>query len=79
MDRIEEKLDKIVEHMSEMSVTLGKQSVILEEHVKRTNILEAKLAPVEKHIARVEGAMKLVGLLGVGTALVQGIRSLFGK
>lgn len=72
--RIEDKLDKIAEHMAAMNVTLGKQSVILDEHIRRTNLLESKIEPVEKHVQRVEGAIKLLSLLGILGAIIEAAR-----
>ena len=72
--RIEQKLDSVDISIKSIDITLAKQSVLLDEHIKRSNLLEAKLQPVEKHVAMVEGALKLVGLislvLGIISALV---------
>lgn len=78
MKRLEDKLDKVIETQSEINVTLVKQSVILEEHVKRTNLLEQKLEPVEKHVAMVQGAIKVVMALGGGGIVAEMIRYLKG-
>lgn len=64
--RLEDKLDKVMDMQGEMNVTLAKQSVILEEHVKRTNILEEKLAPVEKHVSLMKSLMKIGGMALTG-------------
>lgn len=63
------RLKRIERHLSSIDVTLAKQSVILDEHVKRSNMLEAKLEPVEKHVAMVQGGFKLFGVL----ALILGV------
>lgn len=62
LNRIEEKLDTITDRLASIDVTLAKQSVILDEHVKRSNLLEAKLTPVERHVSMVSGAIKLIVL-----------------
>lgn len=69
MAKLEDKIDKIIQQQGEMNVTLGKQSVILEEHVKRTNLLEKKLEPVEKHVAIMQGAFKVISWVGLGILL----------
>lgn len=63
IQRIEDKLDKVAEHISAIEVTLGKQHVSLEEHIKRTNLLESKIDPIENHVSMVNGALKLILLL----------------
>jgi hypothetical protein len=63
LDRIESKIDKIVEHIGSVDVTLAKQEVSLAEHIRRTALIEDKLKPVESHVHMVNGAFKLVGLL----------------
>ena len=79
MNKIEEKLDKIAEHQAEMNVTLGKQSIILEEHVRRTNILEKKIEPIERHVHRVEGVLKFIGLLAVFASIIEACLIAAGK
>lgn len=72
-NKLEDKLDKVIEQQGEMNVTLAKQSVILEEHVKRTNLLELKIAPIEKHVVMVHGVLKFIGILGILAAIVESV------
>lgn len=71
MERLEEKLDKIVEQIAEINVTMARNTASLDEHIRRTNMLEEKLEPVEKHVIMVNGAAKLLmGLLGLAATAV---------
>lgn len=72
-NRLENKIDNIVEKIGNIDVTLGKQSVILDIHVKRTNLLEAKIIPLEKHVTVVNGVLKFVGLIAVFIAIIEGL------
>lgn len=76
--RVEDKLDKVVDKIGNIDVILGKQSVILEEHVKRTNLLEAKLIPVEKHVVMVNGAFKFLGLVAIFIGIIEGFLKIVG-
>lgn len=76
--RLENKVDKIVESISEINITLAKQSVILDEHVKRSNLLEAKMAPLEKHVVMINGVLKFLGLIAVFVGIVEGIFKILG-
>lgn len=74
------KLDGIKEDVSEIKVHVAKHAVILEaqheqlkEHIKRTNLLEQKLEPVEKHVARVDGALRLLGGIAAAIAALAGL------
>jgi hypothetical protein len=76
LERIESKIDKVVEHIGSIDVTLAKQSVILDEHIRRTNILEKKFEPVEEHVASVHTslktlkfALKILAILGASGGL----------
>lgn len=77
--RVEEKLDKVVEKISSIDVTLAKQSVILDEHVRRSNLLEAKMVPLEKHVSMVNGALKLIGVLALFATIAEVILRAMGK
>lgn len=63
--KIEAKLDKVLEQQSDMNITLAKQSVILEEHVKRSTMLEDLVTPLKTDMDRAKGGIALVGLLAL--------------
>lgn len=71
LNRIEEKLDKVADRLTSIDVTLGRQEEQLAYHIKRTDMLEEQLAPVKTHVAMVNGALKLVGILGVLGAIIE--------
>lgn len=58
--RIENKIDKISDHISSIDITISKQHVSLQDHIRRTELLEEKLQPVERHVNMVNGAVKLI-------------------
>lgn len=71
------KLDAIHEKMAAIDVTLERNTASLEEHIRRTELLEQdrdaireELKPIQKNFDRVEGALKFVGILAVGAGLV---------
>lgn len=63
------------------------QEINLKEHMRRSDALEAQvsiikdkeLKPINKHIAMVEGAIKLVGLVSIGITIVLGIIKLLSN
>lgn len=72
-NRVEAKLDTIVSDVNSMKITLASQHVVLDEHVRRTNLLEADLKPIKKHVYMVEGALKFIGLLGILAGIMEAI------
>lgn len=78
-ERIFDKLESIDKRLDSVDVTLGKQSIILDEHVKRTNLLEKKMEPIEKHVVIVGGLMKYVGFAISGGVLVELIKLIAHK
>ena len=48
LDRIEQKVDKLDHRLDNVDITLAKQHVSLDEHIKRTALLESKVIPLEK-------------------------------
>lgn len=80
LNRIEGKVDKIVEHVSSIDVTLAKQHESLKDHIRRSDLLEQKLIPVEKHVAMMQGALKLIGLMatlaGIAAAVIEMLKYL---
>ncbi len=74
--RIEQKLDKVVEHIGSIDVTLGKQHVSLCDHIRRTELLEQEIAPIKKHVNMVSGALKLILVLAAVGGGIEGIVAL---
>lgn len=69
--RLEEKLDKIVDDISEIKTTLAINTASLETHIKRTEIAEENISkiqedikPIKSHVAFVKGAMWALGVTG---------------
>lgn len=73
MTRIEDKLEKIEGHIGTQAVTLERLTVSVEEHVRRTNLLESKVEPLEKHVSMMNGALRLISVLGVVAAIAEAI------
>lgn len=71
LERIEVKIDDVSDRIGSIDATLAAQHVSLELHIKRTNLLEEKLAPVERHVAMLNGALKLLGILAVLGGLLE--------
>ena len=61
----QEKLDAILEKIHAIAKTLERNTASLELHMKRSDLLEQKLEPVEKHVAVVNGLVKAVSVFGV--------------
>jgi hypothetical protein len=63
--RVEAKIDKIVEHIGSIDVTIAKLTVSVDEHVRRTNILEKQIEPV-KTITGVGKILLFLAIIGSG-------------
>lgn len=73
LERIETKLDKVVEHISSIDITTARLTISVEEHVRRTNILEEDIAPLKARDNMRAGAVKLIGLVLGLCAAIEGI------
>lgn len=84
--RVENKQEIIQNDIAEIKVTLAKQHVSIDEHIKRTNLLESKLQrveevdiePIKKHVLVINNTLKVLGLLctfaaGIIGAVVGGL------
>jgi hypothetical protein len=75
-DKLEEKIDKIVDKVGEINTTLAAQHVTLEEHIRRTELLEGEILPIKKHVTIVNAFMKLLGLLVAGGVVTEIVKFL---
>lgn len=69
--RIEDKIDKVMEHVSSLDITSAKQQISLDYHIKRTDILENDIKPIKKHVERIHGALKFIGLVALLGGVVE--------
>jgi len=74
---MDEKLDKIVDKLGAIDSTLAAQHVTLQEHTRRSTLLEEDMKPIKKHVNMVEGAIKFIGLVGIIATIVEAIHMMF--
>jgi archaellum component FlaC len=74
--RIEDKIDKVVEHIGSIDSTLAAQHVSLKEHMRRTELLEQEIEPIKAHVDMVSGAVKLILFTAAICGGIEGIISL---
>lgn len=81
LSRMENKIDKLDPRLDSMDVTLAKQSVILEDHTRRSlaneeavellkKKLEADVKPLQNHVAAMTGVLKSIGVLASIASIV---------
>jgi tetrahydromethanopterin S-methyltransferase subunit G len=70
LDKIEEKLDKVLEEVSSINVTMARNTADLEYHIKRTDLLEDQFKPIHTAYNRAEGIFKAIGVIGTVVGLV---------
>lgn len=82
--RIEEKIDKVSDKIEIINTTLAKQHENLKEHMRRTEVAEKTLnlfkeefKPIQVHVSRVEGGLKLIGIIGIIASIVTGSIEVF--
>jgi hypothetical protein len=83
-DNINQKLDKLDSRLDSVDKTLVAQHEQLKLHIYRTELaekriqhIEANLEPVKIHVNRMDGALKLVGTLGLILGVISGFLRLF--
>lgn len=73
LERIEAKIDDLADHLGSIDTTLLKQEVSLEHHIKRTDLLEEKMKPVETHMAELKGVINILKVLALLATIVEGL------
>lgn len=66
-----EKLDKLDIRLGSIDSTLAAQHESLKDHIRRTEILESRIVPVEKHVVMTQGALKFIGILSLLAGIVE--------
>lgn len=71
-NRVYNKLEQVLVTQERHQVTLETNTAALIEHMRRTSLLEEQLKPVQRHVYWVEGALKMLGLMGVAVTVANG-------
>jgi flagellar motor component MotA len=66
----EAKIDKILEKIHSIDITLARNTASLELHMKRTDLLEKKLEPVEAHVSLINASFKVFGAVGAVVGII---------
>lgn len=74
--KIIDKVDKVQDHMASMDATLKVQAIQLEEHIKRTELLEERVEPLEDYSKFVKILISLITVSSIVVGLIVGIRTL---
>lgn len=74
--RIADKVQKINDDVGEIKVTLSAQHESLIYHIRRTDLLEEAIKPLQAQHSMISGVLKFLGLVFAACAAVEGIVSL---
>lgn len=82
--RILNKLDDMDKRIDNIDVTLVKQELNLQEHMRRSlaneeavQILKEQLEPIKDHVKAVNTVLKLAGGIAIVLAALESIKNLF--
>lgn len=70
--RIENKIDGLGDRLASIESTLAAQHESLVYHIKRTDLLEAKVDQVESFKDKFAGSLKLISLVAMIAGIVEG-------
>lgn len=75
MDRLHNKVDKLDEKLDAIDTHLAVYNEQLKIHIKRTEMLEADVAPIKEHIIHIKSITKvvtyLIGISGTLAAIIK--------
>lgn len=67
MERMEAKLDKIADEVAKIHLTLARNTASLEEHMRRTALLEQQMLSLPQRV------LTYLGILGGATAFIKNL------
>jgi len=62
---IAERVNEVRKDVQDVKVTMARNTSSLEEHMRRTEILERQIEPLRSHVTMVNGILKFIGFLAV--------------
>ena len=77
-DRIEAKLDSIQKDIGQINATLAAQHIEIKEHIRRTELLESRVEPIETQLTRLGGAFWALSGLAALAGIINAVFHLMG-
>jgi hypothetical protein len=68
----------VSDNIEVIKITLERNTMSLEEHMRRTNLLEDQVRPIEKHVQMFNGVLKFCGALAVILGAIEAVVLIFG-
>lgn len=69
IDKIQNKIEIISQSLQNIDKTLAVNTALLDEHIKRTELLETRMQKVDTHVNMVNGIVKFILALAATKAL----------
>lgn len=69
-EALDARLSEIERTLHAIDKTLALNTQHLEEHMRRTALIESEMKPVVKHVEQMRGAAKLLGILALLVSIV---------
>ena len=77
LQEILKSVDRLDVSVDAINITLAKQESHLEEHIRRTELLEEEMKPVRDHVQRVNGLLLIFAGIFACIAAVKGFLEIF--
>lgn len=72
--RIDTKLDEVNNRLTSIDQTLAAQHVSLKDHIRRTEILEETVKPIQEHVLKVNGVLTFFKYLASIAVIAEVVR-----
>lgn len=79
LDKIDNKIDKLQDKLASIDATLAAQHESLRIHIKRTDLLEMKMEPLERHVISMKSLGRLLVYLSLAATIVECLFKMVGK
>ncbi len=79
LNRLEDKVDHISDKISSIDSTLAAQHVSLQEHMRRTSLLEGEVKPLVRHDTVIMFLVKCVSLIVSSELIVYLLEKIKGR
>jgi archaellum component FlaC len=76
---VADRVNEIRNDVIEIKVTMATNTASLQEHMRRTALLENQVEPLRAHVTMVNGVLKFIGFLAVLAGIAEGVVQVINK
>ncbi len=73
LSKLDDKIDIVIHTCNQLNINMAENNVILQDHTRRSTMLEEQMKPIQAHVDGIKGTVKFLKIIAVLAAIAEAI------